>query len=360
MRLTVTADLDRMAADGLWLRASTASVFNHPAWWASAQTAFGTERRLHVLSLNDDTGKLVALWPLWLKRLGAKEGFATIVEPLGARVTDYVMPLIDAGTDSAAAIQMLLVGADQALGPGTLLLWPKVPVAAASPGSIGAIISGVCVERGLLSFTRDRPCLSMTLPPSFAELEQRWSRRHRVDVRRQTKRLAREGKVALHVAASREEILARLPFLYAMHAENWGTRTGVSEFAQGDMATFVTRLAAELPLDLLHYSELRLNGEALSCHLGFRDRGALLWYKPTYNLAGASFAPGKLHIASAAKWGIEHGIRAIDFLQGTESYKMRWADSCTQTTSWAIARRAAYPFWVWNTAVRNLAIEYRV
>jgi CelD/BcsL family acetyltransferase involved in cellulose biosynthesis len=180
------------------------------------------------------------------------------------------------------------------------------------------------------------------------------------DVRRQTKRLANEGTPTLFVATSRAEILARLPHLYAMHAKNWGARTGYSEFEQGPMTTFVAQLAAELPLDLLHYSELRLNEQPLSCHFGFRDDGGLLWYKPTYDIAWANFAPGKLHIARAAAWGIEHGCNKIDFLQGTEPYKMQWADSCTHTTTWAIARRSAYPFWAWNTSIRNLAAEYRV
>jgi CelD/BcsL family acetyltransferase involved in cellulose biosynthesis len=145
-----------------------------------------------------------------------------------------------------------------------------------------------------------------------------------------------------------------------MHTKNWGTRTGYSEFERGPMATFVAQLAAELPLDLLHYSELRLNNQALSCHFGFRHQNALLWYKPTYDIAWANFAPGKLHIARAAEWGISHGCSKIDFLQGTEPYKLQWANSCTETTTWALARRSAYPFWAWHTAIRNLAIEYRV
>jgi CelD/BcsL family acetyltransferase involved in cellulose biosynthesis len=54
------------------------------------------------------------------------------------------------------------------------------------------------------------------------------------------------------------------------------------------------------------------------------------------------------------------GLERMDFLQGEEPYKLQWADSCNVTTSLAIASRAAYPFWAWNTAVRHLSAEYRV
>jgi CelD/BcsL family acetyltransferase involved in cellulose biosynthesis len=162
------------------------------------------------------------------------------------------------------------------------------------------------------------------------------------------------------VASGRDEILQRLPQLFAMHVKNWSTRAGFSEFDRGPMKNFVLELAANLPLELLHYSELQLNGRPLSCHFGFRDQGALLWYKPTFDIDWSNFAPGKLHIARAAQWAIEHGDCKLDFLQGTEPYKMQWADACTETVTWAAARRSAYPFWLWNTAVRNLVIEYRV
>jgi CelD/BcsL family acetyltransferase involved in cellulose biosynthesis len=357
LRLTVVSDLDQAAAAALWARAATASVFNHPVWWAAALAAFGVGRRLSVLRVTHaDGGQLVGLWPLWEKRLGPKEGFVRILEPVGARVTDYVMPLIDAAADQAAVMQQLFAGVYQQLGGSSVFLWSKMPVGKAAAKSV----EQSCSDLGLLSFTRERPCPVMELPASYAELQQRWSKSHRGDVRRQVKRLAEKGPSWLFVARTRSEILARLPHLYTMHTKNWGTRTGFSEFERGPMAIFVAQLASEMPLELLHYSELRLNNQALSCHFGFRDKRALLWYKPTYDIAWANYAPGKLHIARAAEAGIAAGFDKIDFLQGAEPYKLQWANSCNDTTTWAIARRQAYPFWAWNTALRNLAIEYRV
>jgi CelD/BcsL family acetyltransferase involved in cellulose biosynthesis len=363
LRLAITPELDQAAAADLWARASTASVFNHPAWWGATLAAFGAGRRLSVLSVYSGAAasegtpeQLVALWPLWQKRLGPKEGFTTVLEPIGARVTDYVMPLIDASADRAVVLQTMLTAVHDLLGVSTVFLWPKAPVDLAPSDRL----KQSCGAHKLLAFKRDRPCPAMTLPADYAELQRRWSKSHRGDVRRQFKRLGDKGNLQLFVATTRSEILARLPQLTTMHIKNWGTRTGTSEFEREPMAPFLAQLAAELPFDLLAYSELRLNGVALSCHFGFRDRDALLWYKPTYDIDWANFAPGKLHIASVAQWGIANGCRKIDFLQGREPYKLQWADSCSDTTTWAMARRVAYPFWAWNTAVRNLALEYRV
>jgi CelD/BcsL family acetyltransferase involved in cellulose biosynthesis len=266
LRLTVVSDLDQAAAAALWARAATASVFNHPVWWAAALAAFGVGRRLSVLRVTHaDGGQLVGLWPLWEKRLGPKEGFVRILEPVGARVTDYVMPLIDAAADQAAVMQQLFAGVYQQLGGSSVFLWSKMPVGKAAAKSV----EQSCSDLGLLSFTRERPCPVMELPASYAELQQRWSKSHRGDVRRQVKRLAEKGPSWLFVARTRSEILARLPHLYTMHTKNWGTRTGFSEFERGPMAIFVAQLASEMPLELLHYSELRLNNQALSCHFGF-------------------------------------------------------------------------------------------
>ena len=105
--VSVLDRLDLEAALELWARAATAGVFNHPTWWQAALDAFGERRPLRVVAVYQ-ASTLVALWPLWVNRLGAREGFARIIEPIGARVTDYCMPLLAKDHDPGHLIDLLM------------------------------------------------------------------------------------------------------------------------------------------------------------------------------------------------------------------------------------------------------------
>lgn len=346
--------IDDADALSLWGRAQTAAVFNHPAWWRNALAAFGEGRRLIIVRVSCGT-QTVALWPLWLKRLGPREGFTRILEPIGARVTDYCMPLIAAGYDQAFILELLLREAASQLDPQTLLLWPKVPLAQSECVALeDAAIRTTGLVRSL-----HRPCPAMSLPETYEQLEKRWSKSHRGDVRRQIKRLNSVGRLELVMLNRRDQIEGMLPKLYAMHTANWRARSGYSELENGPMTTFVARLAAELPETLISASELRIDGITISSHFGFQQNRTILWYKPTYDVAWANYAPGKVHVALAAQAGITAGMEKIDFMQGTEPYKLLWSDLTTSTKSFVIARPIAYPLWAWNTTVRNFAAEYR-
>ena len=347
-------EIDEADALALWSRAQTAAVFNHPVWWRTALAAFGDGRRLVVLRVSEGA-QTVAIWPLWLKRLGPREGFVRVLEPVGARVTDYCMPLIAAGYDQAVILELLLREASRHLDPQTLLLWPKAPL---EQSEIAAVEDAARRTSGLIR-SLHRPCAAMSLPESYEHLEKRWSKSHRGDVRRQIKRLSSVGRLEFVILNQREQIEGMLPKLYAMHTANWRARSGYSELENGPMTTFVARLAAKLAETMISASELRLDGITISSHFGFQQGQTILWYKPTYDVAWANYAPGKVHVALAAQSGIAAGMTKIDFMQGTEAYKLLWSDLTTPTKSFVIARPMAYPLWAWNTKVRNFAAEYR-
>lgn len=354
-RATTEDGIDEVAALALWQHAATARVFNHPAWWAAAIHAFGAGRRLRVIRIRQGEAT-VALWPLWLKRLGPKELLTRILEPVGARVTDYCLPLLHRHHDGARLTDLLLREAARGLDAQTLLLWPKLPL----DGNHGVDVADLAGALGLLCATTDHPCPAMALPACYGDLERSWGKSHRGDVRRQIRRLGRAGRLELVTARTRAELAAGLPRLYAMHTANWRARSGSADLGAGPMTEFVAALAATLPLQLLEVSEVHLDGVAISCHFGFREPDRLLWYKPTFDVTWSNYAPGKVHVALAAQRSIEEGLRRFDFMQGNEPYKMLWTDLTTETKTFALARPMAYPMWAWNARLRNFAAEYRL
>jgi CelD/BcsL family acetyltransferase involved in cellulose biosynthesis len=113
-------------------------------------------------------------------------------------------------------------------------------------------------------------------------------------------------------------------------------------------------------MELIDASEVRLDGNPISSHFGFRQADRLLWYKPTFDVAWASYAPGKVHIALAAGHAIAEGRTVFDFMQGNEPYKQLWSDLTTPTKTFALARPMAYPMFHWNTVIRRFSAEYRL
>ena len=351
--LAVETVFDDSVAAELWEDAAERSVFNHPAWFRAAIAAHGRRRPLRVIQVRQ-RGRTIALWPLWLKRLGAKEMFARVLEPVGARVTDYCFPLVRRGHGLTHVFDLLLQVARRELGPHRLLLWPKLP-----EPFVPAAETAIDADSGLVAAARERDCLLMSLPSDYGALEKRWSKSHRGDVRRQIKRLSVVGRLELVTATSRSEILDLLPRLIAMHTANWRARKGQAEFEDPGMRDFITALATGLPVDLIDATEVRVDGVPIASHFGFRDQGVIRWYKPAFAPQWRTYAPGKVHVALTARRAIAEQFTAFDFMQGEEAYKRQWADVRRPTKSYLLARPIARPLWAWNAAVRNFVAEYR-
>jgi len=354
-RVEVEEGWNPAIAEALWPRAGTASIFNHPAWWGAAIESYGAGRRILGVTVRVD-GQVCGYWPFWEKRMGAKDGFARIIEPVGSRLTDYVMPLIANFDDRLAVCAAMLEGLKRRMAPDVLLLWPKADRTRCASSSVAAAFptSRYLVHRLV------RRCPRMTLPGSYEALTKRWSGNHRSQLRRRERRLGEMGELAFHVAQMREEILGGLQTMFAIHRVNWNERGGGSEFDDPANEAFVKRIAEGLPMELLHYSELRLDGKAISCNFDFRLDDEILFYKGAFDIAYSRFSPGMVHTAKVSEWAIAQGIHTLDFMQGEEDYKYLWADSVRETVSHAISPIEGLPVWLWNTKFRKMIVEFKV
>ena len=349
-----SSEFDYDAALALWNNAQTASVFNHPGWWKAAIHCYGEGRRLYAIAVSVGS-ELCGYWLLWEKRLGPKDAFVRVIEPVGARHTDYIMPLVARGYDRRVVIGAMLDALKPRLGADAILLWPKAEGADGADGAIGAAFA----DGNFLVHRKIRRCPRMTLPVSYEELKSRWSRNHRTQLRRRKKRLREIGELTYFVAQSREEIAAGYDRMMALHRANWDKRSAGSEFHKTGNVCFVETVAQGLPLDLIHYSEVRVGGRAVSCNLDFRLGDEVLLYKGAFDINYSRYSPGMVHLAMHAEWAIESDIAVLDFMQGEEDYKFLWADGVQETATHAIAGRTAFPVWFWNTKLRNLIIEYK-
>ena len=104
---------------------------------------------------------------------------------------------------------------------------------------------------------------------NYEEIEKGWSKNHRGDIRRQTKRLKSQGNLDLFSTKNSQEIVDKIQVLFKLHKEEWSKKGHTSEFADDSICCVYLDFVRKLPSQFLYYSELCLDEKVLSCHFGF-------------------------------------------------------------------------------------------
>lgn len=74
-------------------------------------------------------------------------------------------------------------------------------------------------------------------------------------------------------------------------------------------------------------SELSLNGNPISWHIGFFYRSRFYWYMPVYKTEFHKFSPGQTLLYLCIEDALNKGAVVFDFLRGGEGYKNHLAES---------------------------------
>lgn len=334
-------------AMSLWQSCNDRNVYNHPGCWRALQESGVRNGRIVSVEVRSAAGELVAIWPFIIKRGGIRELFLRVAEPIGSRSVDYLLPLVRAH-EKQEILCCLMAGVTKVLNDCGRMNLPKLIKEEA--------YTTACTKLGASAFvshSASQPSPRMYFQKSYAETEASlgWGKKHKPSTR--IRRLQKEGNVSLWIAQSRQEVVDRLPILFKMHQEKWRIEGKPSQFDDPRGKALFESFAEYLPVELLHYSELRVNDEALSCHFGFVNDLWLYWYKPAYSPAYDRFSPGVAHLALLAQQGIAHGWKGIDFLQGDDSYKYRWANNSLDVIYLVIATKKGFLWWLWETRIRG-------
>ena len=352
-RVAIENVLDPVSVNALWHDSPAAMVFNNPNWYLSVCKSYDPNRRIHhVMVWQDD--ELIASWPFWERRSRPQEAFARIIEPIGARVSDYTAPLVSKGKPVREIVDLMLGALRRKIGPTSILLVPKFSMPLSDDSDLSLLPS----TSGLLRFQRSRPCARQIFSSTFEETELKWPKGHRRDIRRSLRRMEDQGEVSFKVYHGAEEIMKRLPVLFEMHIDEWRQKGGSSDFLQERGKDMLRMLTESLPEENINYSELLLNDKPISCQFGLIDQNWMLGFIQAMDMNYSKVAPGKLHIVHLIRWGIKQGYRGLDLMQGQEPYKKNWQNDTRTSVSYAFASKPAWPVWLWNTKYRKMKIEY--
>lgn len=284
-----------------------ATVFFHPAWYATWLRHFGANVQPVFLSLRDGE-ELVGVAALEIDTAGARQ--------LGDHnVTDYSGPLVRPGFEQAAAsaiVEWLLEDLTS-----SVTFWG---IAADSPmrAALGAAadqFGWACEE------THEAVCPRVELPADFETYLGGLSKHGRHELRRKMRNLDAAGEIGFETYTSEAEVVSRLDrFLELMRISREDKETFLTPEMEGyfrDVAGTFSRLG------MLRLAELTVDDHDAAMILCFENASTLSLYNSGYDPEFAPLAVGLVSKAMALQDAIGRGKRVFDFLRGEEDYKKR-------------------------------------
>jgi CelD/BcsL family acetyltransferase involved in cellulose biosynthesis len=257
-------------------------------------------------------GGLTIFLPLLLWKRNWKNAFLRLIIPAGYSDFDYHDPIIAGKREAlekdsfwsslSKEFELLDLGYDAI----------NIPGIRAEFAGIGTNWheDEICPYCDIAGFTNPEDFLS-TLKKSL-----------RSDLQRQVRRLQEQGELTYHVYSPDDlaESLAILPAFLMFHAKRFPNSYKAPHFHEN-------LLRCGLKKGVVHFSELRLDGTAISWHLGFVDRTRFYYYLPAVNPTFSKFSPGKVHLLRCVEEAIRLSLSVYDHLRGEESYKSGWTKS---------------------------------
>ncbi len=146
--------------------------------------------------------------------------------------------------------------------------------------------------------------------------------RRKSALKRHRNKFYRSGKVCFRYIERREEAHAVLKVLFEQHIRRRAMAGEHSQFLSPEWKEFYSALVDELDLrKQLRFCVLELDDMPVACHFGFENRGALVLYKPTFDIDFWELSPGDVLLSELLGYAGQHKLEEVDFTIGIEQYK---------------------------------------
>jgi hypothetical protein len=180
-------------------------------------------------------------------------------------------------------------------------------------------------------------CPRTTLRETWEETLAGFDGKHRREINRQRRHLAKNNTVEFEVVRREADIREGLNDLIRLHQRRWINRGHGGVFGKPHVVDFQHDVASLLfRQNWLFLAFLRLNGKRIGSFYGFQFNHELAFY-----LTGIleseeirKYSPGTTLTSYCMEEGIKHGMRVLDFMRGTEQYKFDFP--VTNVPNWSI------------------------
>lgn len=323
--------LDRLDAIGetawgeLHRRARLRSPFLTYAWQREWARTFASGRRLELRTVKDADGALIAVLPLCEVEPGLLRTIG------GTDVSDYLDLLCVAGREEDAWAALLASSQER-------VVWDLHAVPAASP-TVTALPALADATGHAITAEIEERCPVLDLPASWDGYLGTLSGKHRHELMRKMRRLAREVPDA-HVTcvATPEAIAGRFDDFADLHRRS---RAGKAKFMDERMEAFFRRaIAALAATDGARLWLLDTADGPIASFVTLEWDGTVGLYNSGFHPDRAALSPGLVLLARLIEDAIVRGQRRFDFLRGEERYKHEFGPTPEAVYAVRLERRA--------------------
>lgn len=301
------------------------TTMSQPAWYQAWLDAFPNTRIFVVTARINQ--QLVGVMPLGIVRSDARGMYFNRVGPFAR--ADYQPPVVDPAC-AAEVLPAMLDAAFKHIGRSGVLWWPNIPSTEPSLELLRAYLR----DRGMPWMEERETAPRLRLDGrTFAEVEKDWSSSHRIDVRRQRKRLAEKGPIRLWFPASVEQAEPVLNEFFDVHDQKWLEQGFPGMFQDPTQRDHFRALLRRLWGRGIFFSTLRCGDTHVSYAMAFFSGKWIQLYRPSYRSEFHNFSPSKIHTALLLEEACAQQWQGFDFLLGEETYKKAWANDNMEVVS---------------------------
>jgi CelD/BcsL family acetyltransferase involved in cellulose biosynthesis len=304
LSLESVASLDALREEWSELAGASRNVFATWEWASVWWQHFGIDRELLLTTCRSESGKLVAVIPLYF--------FASrplrILRFLGHGPADELGPVCvqPAGADAARALQTTLADSRWDVFFGESLPADEKWISVLGARTVRKEASPVLQIEGR----------------GWDDLLASWSSNLREQVRRRERRLIREHDVRFRLADDPGRLEADFGVFVALHSARWGAASAFKGWEP------FHREFAKRALDRgwLRLWFLDVDGRPVAAWYGFRFAGVESYYQAGWDPAWGRESVGFILLAHSIREAAVDGMSEYRFLRGDERYKYRFAD----------------------------------
>ncbi len=322
LRLVVILDGEAISAlREPWNQLAGHHPFLRWEWIASWWQTYGAARQAAILTVRDEHGRWVGLFPLQIER---RPLWGRVLSNManGRACSDHVRPIIAAGFERAVMHLMAdWISEQAALGKFNLIDLDGVD--GADP-----FVERLLSELSLSGMTRRDSEIEGSwiaeLPGDWTEFERKTKKcfRRKLQKARRNQALPAVDIVTVDSAALLAE---HWPTLIRLHEARRDEKDQLGCFQEPGFGEFLLQAASRMAecgdavLLLAH-----LDNKPFAAMLLFLAHEKAFMYQSGYDPAQRQLEPGHLMAACAVQYSIARQCTQFDFLRGDEPYKARW------------------------------------
>ncbi len=297
-------------------------------WWEHLSRG-----ELSVVTVRDDTGKLVGIGPWFIEEVDGAQAVRTIG---CTEVADYLDTILLPGEEEAALRGLM----DFMLSPGAPKWDAFILCNILESSPILSLMPGLAEEYGLSAEVEfEDVCPIVNLPDDYEAYLEELDKKQRHELRRKRRRAEAYDGLEWYVVGDEHDLQAEIETFLDLMARSTPEKASFLEIP-GHAEFFRAIGPVTYQNGNLELIFLSVAGTPVAAMWQFVYRDRVLLYNSGLDAGQyGALSPGIVLLTYSVEHAIQEGYKIYDFLQGDETYKMRMGGQATSVHNLIIRRK---------------------